>query len=189
MRRISEVIVVEGKKDTQAIQRAVEADTIETNGLAISRHVLNMIERASKKRGVIVFTDPDFPGEQIRRIISEKVPKVKHAFLSRSQAKKDRKIGIEFASKEAIIQALDQVRDPIELRSQNEVEYPISWSDYIELGFSGKTYSSSLREKVADELGIGYGNAKKFYHRLAVLQISSEELIHAVEEARRSLFS
>ncbi|MCT6903202.1 MAG: ribonuclease M5, partial [Lactobacillus sp.] len=34
--QIKEIIVVEGKDDTTAIKRAVQADTIETNGSAIS---------------------------------------------------------------------------------------------------------------------------------------------------------
>ena len=34
---IKEMIVVEGKDDTAAIRRAVEADTIETGGSAIGR--------------------------------------------------------------------------------------------------------------------------------------------------------
>ncbi len=35
--RIKEFIVVEGKDDTTAIKRAVNADTIETNGSAINQ--------------------------------------------------------------------------------------------------------------------------------------------------------
>ena len=36
MKKIKEVIVVEGKDDTKQIQRAVDADTFETNGSALS---------------------------------------------------------------------------------------------------------------------------------------------------------
>ena len=57
--KIKEVIVVEGKDDTVAVKRAVEADTIETNGSAISEETLTKIAHAASKRGVIVFTDPD----------------------------------------------------------------------------------------------------------------------------------
>lgn len=35
--KIKEIIVVEGKDDTVAIKRAVDADTIETNGSAIGQ--------------------------------------------------------------------------------------------------------------------------------------------------------
>ena len=38
--KIKEIIVVEGKKDTERIQLAVDADTIETQGLALEDETL-----------------------------------------------------------------------------------------------------------------------------------------------------
>ena len=78
--KIKEIIVVEGKDDTVAIKRAVDADTIETNGSAIGDHVIEQVKLALQKRGVIIFTDPDYPGERIRKIISDKVPDVNMLF-------------------------------------------------------------------------------------------------------------
>ncbi len=54
---IKEIIVVEGKDDTVAIKRAVEAETIETGGSAINKEVLERIRLAQERRGVIIFTD------------------------------------------------------------------------------------------------------------------------------------
>lgn len=180
---MNEVVVVEGKNDTQALRRALQVDTIETNGSAIPEHVLAEIERANSKRGVIVFTDPDAAGERIRRIISQRIPGVKHAFLSRSLAIKEQKVGIEFATPEAIREALDQVRKPV---SDVEVaRHPLSRAEYIELGFTGRPDSARLRALVAEQLGIGYGNAKQFYRRLALLQISRTELYQAIETVKR----
>ena len=64
--KIKEIIVVEGKDDTTAIKRAVNADTIETNGSAVNDETIEKIKLAQTTRGVIIFTDPDFPGEKIR---------------------------------------------------------------------------------------------------------------------------
>ena len=47
--KIKEIIVVEGKDDTVAIKRAVDADTIETNGSAIGDHVIEQVKLAHKK--------------------------------------------------------------------------------------------------------------------------------------------
>ncbi len=44
--KIKECIVVEGKDDTTAIKQAVDADTIETNGSAVSHGVLKRIKLA-----------------------------------------------------------------------------------------------------------------------------------------------
>ncbi|RHF44376.1 ribonuclease M5, partial [Lactiplantibacillus plantarum] len=83
MKKIKEVIVVEGKDDTKRLALAVDADTLETNGSAISEATLAQIKTLQASRGVIVFTDPDFSGERIRKTISAAVPGVKHAFLPR----------------------------------------------------------------------------------------------------------
>src|SRR5699024_12339990 len=95
------IIVVEGKNDTLKIKQVVQADTIETNGSAVSESTLDMIRHAQKKRGVIIFTDPDYPGERIRHITSASVPGCKHAFLrseERRVGKSTNRIGVEHAS-------------------------------------------------------------------------------------------
>src|SRR5690606_14661636 len=108
---IKEIIVVEGKSDTVAVKRATGADTIETNGSAIDDKTLVRIQHALETRGVIVFTDPDFPGRRIRAIIEERVPGVKHAFLPKSKtiAKNGNGLGIEHAKDEDIRKALEAV--------------------------------------------------------------------------------
>lgn len=83
--KIKEVIVVEGKSDTIKIKQAVDADTIETNGMEISKQTLKLIAHAQEKRGVIIFTDPDFPGNKIRQTIATNVPGCKHAFLPKKK--------------------------------------------------------------------------------------------------------
>lgn len=62
---LKEVLVVEGKMDTVAIKRALEADTIETGGFTLAPYTLRQIEAAYKKRGIIILTDPDGAGERI----------------------------------------------------------------------------------------------------------------------------
>src|SRR5690625_5218032 len=111
--KIKEVIVVEGRNDTMKINQAVDAYTIETNGTAINQETLNQIANAKEKRSVIIFTDPDYPGERIRRIIDEHVPGCKHAFLTQNEAKDSKSeinnLGIENASAEIIKVALSEI--------------------------------------------------------------------------------
>lgn len=181
--KMNEVIVVEGKNDTHAIRRAVQADTIETNGSAIPEHVLQEIERVATTRGVIVFTDPDAAGERIRRIVSKRVPGVKHAFVSRELAKKQQKVGVEFASPDIIVHALSAVRQ--EAQDVRPLLEPISYEEYIDIGFIGRADSSHFRRLVAQKLGIGYANAQQFFRRLTLLQVSRAELRQAIELVKR----
>ena len=80
--KIQEVLVVEGKDDTANLRRFYDVDTYETRGSAINDDDLERIEKLNDLRGVIVFTDPDYNGERIRKIIMNAIPNVKHAFLN-----------------------------------------------------------------------------------------------------------
>ena len=82
---LKEVLVVEGKMDTVAIKRALEADTIETGGFTLAPYTLRQIEAAYKKRGIIILTDPDGAGERIRRFLTQRFPEAGQAlYLKRT---------------------------------------------------------------------------------------------------------
>ena len=78
---IKEVLVVEGKMDVVAINKAVEADCIITEGFNLKPAALKNIEQAYKKRGIIILTDPDSAGERIRKFLTKRFPEAKHAFV------------------------------------------------------------------------------------------------------------
>ncbi|MFV9511742.1 ribonuclease M5 [Tepidibacillus sp. LV47] len=180
--KIKEVIVVEGRDDTIAIQRAVDADTIETGGSALSLETIQRIKKAQQIRGVIIFTDPDYPGEKIRKTISQMVPGVKHAFLTREEATKNGKIGVECATKEAIIKALKEAKT--EWVNQDQ-ENTITWERIMEEGLIGGEDAKQKRLFLGQYLGIGYGNAKQFYKRLKMFQISEQEFNEALKHLKK----
>ncbi len=174
---IKEIIVVEGRDDTVAIKRAVSADTIETGGSAVTEQIINKIKKAHKLRGVIIFTDPDFPGEKIRKMISTEVPGVKHAFITKKEARGNKDIGVENATPEVIKKALKEakvewIEEPLE---------KISWEYLIVSGLIGEAKARMRREALCDTLGIGYCNGKQLHKRLRIFQISEEEFIKALE--------
>ncbi|HET7580820.1 MAG TPA: ribonuclease M5 [Bacillales bacterium] len=174
--KIKEVIVVEGKSDTQAVQNAVCADTLETNGSAINADTLERIRLAQEKRGVIILTDPDYPGKRIRNIINEHVPGCKHAFIPRSEARSNRSesLGVEHASSEMIRKALENVRE--DMPAESEV---ISRSDLMDAGLIGGPMARERREKLGTLLHIGYTNGKQLHKRLQMFQITREEFLEA----------
>lgn len=106
MATIKEVIVVEGKDDTINIKKALDVDTIETNGSAVSHETLAQIQELAAKRGVIIFTDPDFNGERIRKIVSDAVPNAKHAFITRQDGVPKNtggSLGVEHADRKSVV--------------------------------------------------------------------------------------
>jgi ribonuclease M5 len=175
--KIKEIIVVEGKDDTTAIKRAVEADTIETNGSAVNSETIEKVKLAQQTRGVIIFTDPDFPGEKIRKIITEKVPGCKHAFLEKEKAiaKNNKGLGVEHATPEVIREALKNA-----LLMQEEIEELISQGDLIDAGLIGGEGSKERRIKLGKLLKIGYANGKQLHKRLMMFQISRQEFSKAL---------
>lgn len=180
---IKEIIVVEGRDDTIAIQRAVQAETIETGGSAIDATVLRKIALAQERRGVIVFTDPDHAGERIRRIISAKVPGCKHAFLTQQEATKKGDIGVENATDEAIRQALAQVRTDYEgSAADQEPEAQITQADLMAAGLLVHPDAARRRLAIGDRLGIGCCNGKQFLKRCAMFRITQAEFKRAYDD-------
>lgn len=175
--KIKEIIVVEGKDDTTAIKRAVEADTIETNGSAVNSETIEKVKLAQQTRGVIIFTDPDFPGEKIRKIITEKVPGCKHAFLEKEKAiaKNNKGLGVEHATPEVIREALKNA-----LLMQEEIEELITQGDLIDAGLIGGEGAKERRIKLGKLLKIGYANGKQLHKRLMMFQISRQEFSKAL---------
>jgi len=180
--KIQEIIVVEGKDDTTAIKRAVDADTIETNGSAINKETIEKIKLAQKTRGVIVLTDPDFPGQRIRNIIKEKVPGCKHAFIEKKEAleKHGRGVGVEHASLEAIRKALSHAQ-----LMHEEAAEEITQDDLIDAGLIGGAGARERREKLGKLLKIGFTNGKQLHKSLMMFQISKEDFANAIEMIRQ----
>lgn len=178
---IREIIVVEGKSDTAAVKRAVEADTIETGGSAIDRDVIERIRLAQQRRGVIVLTDPDHAGERIRKIISAAVPGCKHAFLPREEASRDRDIGVENASPEAIRRALGRVRTEADVAS-SAPSSGVLWEDLLRAGLIHHPRAAARRLEAGKRLGIGYCNGKQFFKRCRMFAISRQEFQQAIQD-------
>lgn len=180
--KIREIIVVEGKDDTTAIKRALDADTIETNGSAINQETIEKIKLAQQTRGVIVLTDPDFPGQKIRNTIKEQVPGCKHAFIEKVDAleKLGRGVGVEHASPETIRSALKHAHIMHE-----EIVEEITQDDLIAAGLIGGEGAKERREKLGKILKIGFTNGKQLHKRLMMFQISKEEFIKAILAIRQ----
>lgn len=178
---IHEIIVVEGKSDTQAITRAVHADTIETNGSAVSEETLQAIEKAFERRGVIVLTDPDYPGQRIRHIVTQRVPGAKQAFIDRKQAHSgtpSKSLGVEHASIEAIQEALLHVYTP---KGAETAQDAIPQRMLIQAGLIGGPTSRARRKRLGELLRIGYTNGKQLQQRLRMFQITHDEVARALE--------
>lgn len=174
---LKEVLVVEGKMDVVAINKAVKADCIITEGFNLKPMALKNIETAYKSRGIIIMTDPDMAGERIRAYLTKRFPNAKHAFVPREEATANDDVGIEQAQPEAIRKALSKVHTQEIIQSSE-----FSSTDLILNGLSGAADASARRAKIGAKLGIGFANAKTFLKRLNNYGITRAEFTDALKE-------
>ncbi|BEU88650.1 ribonuclease M5 [Selenomonas sp. TAMA-11512] len=170
---IKEVLVVEGKMDIAAIRKAYPddpPDCIITGGFTLAKHTLDDIEKASKRRGIIILTDPDGAGERIRKFLAKRFPEAKHAFVPREDATANDDVGIEQASPEAIRSALAKVRT-----AHIDVKETFQSADMVRWRLSGADSAAERRARLGAALGIGYANAKTFLLRLNHYGVTREE--------------
>lgn len=167
MEKIKELIVVEGKHDKQKLESIFDCDVVCTDGLSLNESALELIKTASLKQGVIILTDSDNPGERIRKEILKIAPDAQVAIVEKKDSIGKRNVGIEYASDEAIIKALE---NRISLTNREET---LSWSDYCELGIMG---NKQLREKVCAGFRVGLCNNKTLFKRLNMLAVKKEDI-------------
>ena len=167
---IREFIVVEGKNDTKRLKSFFDVETIETNGMALNKETIDFIKNANEKRGVILFLDPDAPGEKIRKKLNDAIPGLKNAFVMKEDARTKKKVGIEHASKEVLEEALNN------LITYGDYKDTLSDEEFFELGLKGMEDSSEKREKVSAFFHLGKCNAKTMLKRLNMLGITKKDI-------------
>ncbi|UWG97716.1 DUF4093 domain-containing protein [Dehalobacter sp. DCM] len=190
------LIVVEGKNDAHAVRRALgKVDVLWTEGFGLTEEKLAYIAEMAERCGVVVCTDPDFPGTQIRDRINRRVPKVKHVYLSKAIARneKNNDIGLENVSPEEIRKAFakvleDQQKSPFVPDANPPGTVPdglIAMADLLELDLAGQAGSSQKRALLGKILGIGDTNAKQFIFRANRFRITKADLYKAAEQLEK----
>jgi len=172
MKKINEIVVVEGKTDSAILKELFEVDTIETHGLALDQKTLELIKKVSQTRGIIILTDPDYPGMKIRNQINDAVDNCKNAFVLKKDAIGKKKLGIAEARKEAIIEALENVV------SFSNREESITWNEFLSLDIIG---NKKRRIFIYESFHLGYGNVKTLFKRLNMVGITKNMILKELE--------
>lgn len=185
---LSMPVVVEGKYDKAAILSMFSGVVITTEGFGIfnSAQRRALIKRLSKN-GIILLTDSDAGGKQIRSFISSIVPKEKiyHVYVPRIQGKEKRKA---HASREGVLgvegvggDILKGVLMPY-VSGNAPLRHEISAPLLFELGLTGAGGSSEMRDKVLESLSLPPGMNAKAFAAAVNLLLSADELRAIVEK-------
>ncbi len=159
MIKVDKPIIVEGKYDKITLENVVDALIISTDGFGIFRNKekCRMIRDIAKKNnGIIIMTDSDDAGSQIRAylkniigeipIINVYVPSVKGKEKRKATKSKQGLLGVEGMSGDIILKALE--KSGVTARNDLPPRSKITKTDMFEFGLSGCAESSVRRKKL-----------------------------------------
>lgn len=171
-KKSKKVVIVEGKNDQQRVKNLLPGCMVLiTNGSAISDEFLNLVKELSKDSEIICLLDPDYNGEVIRKKIVNVCPDASHIFVKKQDAisKNKKKLGVEHVSLNKLKIALQDIK-------QYNYNKNSTIQDLYDLGLAGLDNSKILRNKLCDNLGIGYVNAKQLVERLNMFNYTLEDI-------------
>lgn len=166
MVKIREAIVVEGRYDKNTLSQIVDAPILQTNGFGImkDRQQLELLRRAAKQRGLIIFTDSDGAGFVIRNFLKGAIDNqyLKHAYIPdipgkerrKSAPGKEGKLGVEGMTPPVIIDCLRRAGATIEGEENVSPAQEITKQDLMEMGLSGGPDSSQKRALLLKKLDL-----------------------------------
>lgn len=157
--KINGIIVVEGTNDAAVISSLCECEIVVLNGCEIKNK--NYLKTASKNNDIILLTDPDNEGENIRKKVKEFIPSAIDVRIDLSDCTKGTKKGIA----ECDVKKLKEVlRSFFENNSENE---PYEKFNYL---------TKKQRNYICEKLGIEECNSKTFSRRMNRLKIDKNKV-------------
>ena len=196
MRKIKEVIVVEGRYDKNALAQVVDATVITLGGFSVfnDKEKLAFLRRLAEKQGLIVLTDSDGAGFVIRNYLKGALPKelIKQAYIPDVQGKerrkrhagKEGKLGVEGMKPEVLLSVLERAGATF-LDGEGEnasLKDPITKADLFALGLTGGPDSAAKRQALLRKLDLPeHLNANGMLEALNLLY-DRETLEQAVKE-------
>lgn len=163
MLKIKEAVIVEGKYDKIKLSNLIDTLIIETNGFAVfkDKKKLAFIRKLADERGIIVITDSDHSGFQIRNYISSSLPKdkIKHIYIPdiygkekrKKEPSKEGKLGVEGIDDKILLSLFEKAN--IEARSVEKRDL-ITSVDMFTLGLSGTPNATQNKKKLLKSLDL-----------------------------------
>lgn len=159
-KKITLPIIVEGRYDKSVISSVFDATVITTGGFSVfnSKEKQALIKKLAERGGIIILTDSDGGGRQIRSYLSGILPKDKvfNAYIPQIEGKERRKrsaskagfLGVEGMEREILEKVLAPFVDGGTC-DKNEEKREVTKLDFYNDGLSGGEGSSEKRAKLA----------------------------------------
>jgi len=189
---ISRAIVVEGRYDKIKLDSIVDGVILVTGGFGIyhNRELCRLLRRYAESSGLIVLTDSDRAGRQIRAHIKSVLPKALHSRVAevhipqiegkerrKTEPSKEGTLGVEGIDAEILRGLLMPYAD--EKPRQGE---PITKNDMFMLGLSGTADAAERRAELCRRLKLPSGLSSSALLDLLNTLYTREELEGIMEE-------
>ena len=164
MVKIRQAIVVEGKYDQNTLLQLVDATIFQTRGFGVmhDKALLELLRKAARTTGLIIFTDSDGAGFVIRNFLKGALPKegVLHAYIPDIPGKEKRKrapgkeglLGVEGMTKEILLSALENAGADLGGEAEKRPGDTITKFDLYTVGLSGRPDSAAKRAAFLEKL-------------------------------------
>ena len=194
MKRIKEVIVVEGRYDKNTISQVVDAAVVTLGGFAVfnDREKLAFLRRLAEKQGLIILTDSDGAGFLLRNYLKGALPKekVKQAYIPDVKGKERRKRkggregprGVEGMTPAVLLEALRRAGATFEGEAPPESRENLTKADLFAMGLSGGEGSAERRRRLLKRLELPEHLTANGLLEALNLLFSREELAALLEE-------
>lgn len=163
---VREVIVCEGRYDKNTLSQVFDAVIIETGGFGVfnDREKLELLRRLAEARGLVILTDSDAAGFQIRGYLKGAIDPalVKHAYIPDVSGREKRKktasragtLGVEGMKPEVLVDALRRAGATLDGQSASQGRGDVTSAELYELGLMGREGSTELRAALLSSLGL-----------------------------------
>ena len=181
-------IIVEGRYDKAALSGYIDGVIITTGGFSVfNNKEKQALIRKISSGGVILLTDSDGGGIQIRSFLTKLVPKEKihNLYIPKIEGKEKRKtksskagtLGVEGMKKDVILRLLTPFASDSEPEKDKEMTTKVDF--YLD-GLSGGSNATLLRDKLAAELELPSGMTANALLAAVRLLVSYEEYLELV---------
>lgn len=196
MKKIKEVIVVEGRYDKNTVSQVVDAAVVTLGGFAVfnDKEKLAFLRRLAEKQGLVLLTDSDGAGFLLRNYLKGALPKdrVKQAYIPDVKGKerrkrrggKEGKLGVEGMSPAVLLEALRRAGATFEDESPAERRDALTKADLFALGLSGGEGSSERRRRLLKRLELPEHLTANGLLEALNLLFDREELTALLEDER-----
>ena len=164
MVKIRQAIVVEGKYDQNTLSQLVDTTIFQTRGFGVmhDKALLELLRKAARTTGLIIFTASDGAGFVIRNFLKGALPKegVLHAYIPDIPGKEKRKrapgkeglLGVEGMTKEILLSALENAGADLGGEAEKRPGDTITKFDLYTAGLSGRPDSAAKRAAFLEKL-------------------------------------